>query len=79
MTASRTIHTFSDIDFETPGKRHYEVAFHHDGTWGNVLVPLTVIRGQRGPGTTVAVFGGTTQPLLKWMLHETGNPLSIAI
>jgi len=27
----------------------------------------------------VAVFGGTTQPLLKWMLHTTGNPLSIAI
>ena len=59
MTASRTIHTFSDIDFETPGKRHYEVAFHHDGTWGNVLVPLTVIRGHRGLGKTAAVFGGT--------------------
>jgi predicted deacylase len=56
---STTIHTFADIDFTAPGKAHYEVAFHHDGTWGNVLVPLTVINGHRGPGKTVAVFGGT--------------------
>jgi predicted deacylase len=55
----QTIHTISDIDFSRPGKAHYEVAFHHDGTWGNVLVPLTVINGQRGPGKTVACFGGT--------------------
>jgi N2-acetyl-L-2,4-diaminobutanoate deacetylase len=54
-----TIHTFSEIDFSRPGKAHYEVAFHHDGTWGNVLVPLTVINGLRGPGKTVACFGGT--------------------
>ncbi|MBS1240244.1 MAG: ral substrate transporter [Proteobacteria bacterium] len=27
----------------------------------------------------VAVFGGTTQPLLKWMLKVTGSPISIAI
>lgn len=54
-----TIHTFSDIDFSRPGTAHYEVAFHHDGTWGNVLVPLTVINGHRGPGKTVACFGGT--------------------
>jgi len=54
-----TIHTFSDIDFSRPGTSHYEVAFHHDGTWGNVLVPLTVINGRRGPGKTVACFGGT--------------------
>jgi len=53
------IHTFSDLDFDRPGKAHYEVAFHHDGTWGNVLMPLTVINGARGPGKTVAVFGGT--------------------
>ena len=57
--SSRTIHTFSDIDFARPGRAHYEVAVHHDGTWGNVLVPLTVINGERGPGKTVAVFGGT--------------------
>ena len=56
---STLIHTFSEIDFDRPGKAHYEVAFHHDGTWGNVLVPLTVINGTRGPGKTVACFGGT--------------------
>jgi predicted deacylase len=56
---STTIHTFEQIDFERPGKAHYEVAFHQDGTWGNVLVPLTVINGERGPGKTVACFGGT--------------------
>ncbi len=55
----QTIHTFSQIDWSAPGRSHYEVAFHHDGTWGNVLVPLTVINGHRGPGKTVAVFGGT--------------------
>jgi MFS family permease len=27
----------------------------------------------------VAVFGGTTQPLITWMLHVTGEPISIAI
>jgi predicted deacylase len=57
--SSTTIHTFADIDFSRPGKAHYEVAFHHDGTWRNVLVPLTVINGLRGPGKTVACFGGT--------------------
>jgi predicted deacylase len=55
----QTIHTFDDIDFDRPGRAHYEVAFHHDGTWGNVLVPLTVVNGERGPGKTIAVFGGT--------------------
>lgn len=59
MSRSTIIHTFSEIDFSRPGKAHYELAFHHDGTWGNVLVPLTVINGRRGPGKTVACFGGT--------------------
>ncbi len=27
---------------------------------------------------TVAVFGGTTQPLVAWLDHATGNPLAIA-
>lgn len=56
---SSVVHRFTDIDFDSPGKRHYELAFHHDGTWGNVLVPLTVVRGLRGDGRTVAAFGGT--------------------
>jgi predicted deacylase len=56
---STTIHSVDALDFDRPGKAHYEVAFHHDGTWGNVLVPLTVINGECGAGKTVACFGGT--------------------
>lgn len=59
------IHRFDALDFDTPGKRHYQVAFHVDSGWGYSLVPVTVIRGARPesagqqslPG--VAVFGGT--------------------
>jgi len=80
---SRTIHTFADIDFSHPGKAHYEVAFHHDGTWGNVLVPLTVINGRRGPGKTVAIFGGThgneyEGQVSVWKLALELNPLDLA-
>jgi predicted deacylase len=53
------IHDHDAIDWERPGRATYEVAFHLDGTWGNALVPLTVINGQRGPGKSVACFGGT--------------------
>jgi len=28
--------------------------------------------------TAVAVFGGTTQPIVAWLDHATGNPLAIA-
>ena len=53
------IHYHDMLDFEKPGKSIYEVAFHHDGTWGNVLMPLTVINGTAGAGRSVACFGGT--------------------
>jgi len=60
----RTINNLSDINFEKPGKHHYQVAFHLDSSWGYSLLPLTVVTGQRKasapaqpPG--VAVFGGT--------------------
>ena len=54
------IHNFDDIDFELPGKHHYQVAFHLDGSWGYSLVPLTVINGRRGPNPNgVICFGGT--------------------
>jgi predicted deacylase len=53
------VHDHELIDFDKPGKVTVEVAFPHDGTWGNVLVPLTVINGLRGPGTSVVCFGGT--------------------
>ena len=59
MHGPTIIHDFSKIDFEKPGKHHYNVAFHHDSSWGNSLVPLTVINGLRGAGKTLAVFGGT--------------------
>ncbi|MFN7923037.1 MAG: succinylglutamate desuccinylase/aspartoacylase family protein [Bryobacteraceae bacterium] len=50
----------SHIDFSRPGKHHYQVAFHLDGTWGYSVVPLTVINGLRGPNQNgVIVFGGT--------------------
>jgi predicted deacylase len=48
----------SSIDFEKPGKHHYQVAFHLDSGWGYSLVPMTVINGLRGPGPGVAAFGG---------------------
>ncbi|MEO7142166.1 MAG: succinylglutamate desuccinylase/aspartoacylase family protein [Bryobacteraceae bacterium] len=53
----------AQIDFDKPGKHHYQVAFHLDSSWGYSLVPLTVINGlrpQQGetpPG--VVAFGGT--------------------
>lgn len=52
------------IDFAKPGKQHYQVAFSFDSSWGNSLVPLTVINGLRptAPGLAppgLAVFGGT--------------------
>lgn len=54
-----TVHNHNEIDFNRPGKTMYEVAFHYDGTWGNALVPLTVINGTAGPGKSVVCFGGT--------------------
>jgi predicted deacylase len=59
-----TVHNPSEIDFETPGKLYYHVAFHLDSSWGYSLVPVTVINGLRKRGGTaqppgVAVFGGT--------------------
>lgn len=54
------IHNADEIDFDSPGKRHYQVAFHLDGTWGYSLVPLTVVVGHRGSNPNgVICFGGT--------------------
>jgi predicted deacylase len=54
------VHPSEQIDFEKPGKHHYQVAFHLDGAWGYSLVPLTVINGRRGKNTNgVICFGGT--------------------
>jgi predicted deacylase len=62
MHGPTLIHNFSDIDFDKPGKHHYQVAFHHDSSWGYCLVPLTVINGLKKSqphASGVAVFGGT--------------------
>ena len=54
------IHDPEQIQFDKPGKHHYQVAFHLDGTWGYSLVPLTVINGLRGANENgVICFGGT--------------------
>ncbi len=58
------IYHFSDIDFDQPGKHHFQLAFGRDSTWGHSLVPLTVINGLRpSPAKTVppaiVAFGGT--------------------
>ncbi len=53
-------HSAAEVDFHSPGKRHYQVAFHMDGTWGYSLVPLTVVVGAQGCNANgVLVFGGT--------------------
>jgi predicted deacylase len=52
----------AQIDFEKPGKHHYQIAFHLDSSWGYSLVPLTVINGTASDGGElpgVAAFGGT--------------------
>jgi predicted deacylase len=54
------VHSPEQIDFDRPGKHHYRVAFHLDGTWGYSLVPLTVVNGGAGrAANTVICFGGT--------------------
>jgi predicted deacylase len=62
MSGPTVIYDSSKIDFAKPGKHHYQVAFHHDSSWGYSLVPLTVINGSKKSATNppgVAIFGGT--------------------
>ena len=35
------IYNPADVDFDRPGKHHYQIAFHLDSSWGYSLVPLT--------------------------------------
>jgi predicted deacylase len=58
------VHDPDQIDFDKPGKHHYQVAFHLDSGWGYSLVPLTIINGTRevsdsGGSPGLAAFGGT--------------------
>ena len=55
----QVVYDLSAVDFDTPGKRHYQLAFHLDSAWGYSLVPLTVVRGAAGDAPGVAAFGGT--------------------
>lgn len=57
--AAAVVFDLSAVDFDTPGKRHYQLAFHLDSAWGYSLVPMTVVRGTAGNGAGVAVIGGT--------------------
>lgn len=64
MSATKVIYDPSNIDFDRPGKHHYQVAFHHDSSYGYSLVPLTIINGlksstQPSKRRAVAAFGGT--------------------
>jgi predicted deacylase len=65
QTVSSVVRDPSTLDFSAPGARHYQLAFHLDGSWGYSLVPLTVINGLRPPlageppPPAIAVFGGT--------------------
>ncbi|MEJ7608983.1 MAG: succinylglutamate desuccinylase/aspartoacylase family protein [Bryobacteraceae bacterium] len=48
------------IDWDRPGKHHYQLAFPLDGSWGYSLVPLTVINGLKGANPNgIVTFGGT--------------------
>lgn len=53
------LHDLAAVDFDTPGKRHYQLAFHLDSAWGYSLVPLTVVRGAASDAPGLAAFGGT--------------------
>jgi len=54
------VHSTDQIDFDRPGKHHYQVAFHLDGAWGYSLLPVTVIQGRNGRNANpVICFGGT--------------------
>lgn len=56
----QVVYDASEIDFATPGKQHYQLAFHLDSNWGYSLVPLTVINGLKGPAEkNVVAIGGT--------------------
>ena len=57
---TQVVYAGSEIDFEKPGKHHYQLAFQMDSNWGSSLIPITVINGLNGPAEkNVAAFGGT--------------------
>jgi N-alpha-acetyl-L-2,4-diaminobutyrate deacetylase len=50
----------TNVDYEKPGKQqgHLRVPFsHNEAGWANLLIPITVVKGGRGP--TLLASGGT--------------------
>ena len=48
----------SELDLTSPGRRDYFVALEHDSTWGDHLIPLTVMVGPEAePGRGIVAFG----------------------
>lgn len=73
----RSIVRPSELDLDSPGRRDYWVALEHDSTWGDHLIPLTVIAGPRAqPGRGLVATGSNhgneyEGPVaLKHLLHE---------
>ena len=59
---SNLVYQAEAIDFARPGKHHYQLAFHLDGSWGYSLLPITVINGTASSSpkrSGIAAFGGT--------------------
>jgi N-alpha-acetyl-L-2,4-diaminobutyrate deacetylase len=55
---TRTIVRPGELDFETPGVRHYHVALEHDSIWGDHLIPLSVFVGPEvRAGEGLVAFG----------------------
>jgi len=58
MTVKTQVGT--NVDYEKPGKQqgHLRVPFsHNEAGWANLLIPITVVKGGRGP--TLLASGGT--------------------
>jgi len=55
---TRTIARPDELDLDSPGRRDYWVALEHDSTWGDHLMPLTVMVGPDvKPGEGLVAFG----------------------
>ena len=55
---TRTIARPDELDLDSPGRRDYWVALEHDSTWGDHLIPLTVMVGPHAKsGEGLVAFG----------------------
>lgn len=74
---TRTIVRPENLDLDSPGRRDYWVALEHDSTWGDHLMPLTVLVGPDArPDRGLVAFGANhgneyEGPVaIKHLLHE---------